>query len=83
MLDGVEIDIDFWPMIPAYVEFEAESEENIKKVCAKLGIEYESLVSIGVTKIYKYYGIDFDNHSVITLEEERKNINFIGENEFV
>ena len=30
ILDDVEIDIDFWPLIPTYVEFEAESVQKIK-----------------------------------------------------
>ena len=31
MLNNIEIDIDTWPMIPTYVEFEGDSEENIIK----------------------------------------------------
>lgn len=58
MLDDVEIDIDFWPMIPAYVEFEAPSEKHIKSVCDKLGIDFENLITFGVTEIYRHYGLD-------------------------
>lgn len=73
MLDGVEIDIDFWPMIPTYVEFEAESELDIKNVCNKLNINFEDLVTLDVDSIYKQYGIDLKNYEKIVLEQERQN----------
>jgi len=77
VLDDVEIDIDFWPYIPTYVEFEAPSIEAIQNLCKKLDIDYSKLTSIDVTKIYKTYGIDFDTlPSKIALEEERKNEKF-------
>ena len=72
-LDNVEIDIDFWPKIPTYVEFEAESEEEIKKVCERLNIEFNDLVTLDVMSIYKFYSYDmFKLPSTLLLEEERK-----------
>ena len=81
MLDGVEIDIDFWPMIPTYVEFEAESEDAIKKVCKKLNINYDELVTLDVMSIYNHYGIHDDATNKICLEEDRKNKKFETEKE--
>lgn len=72
ILNGVEIDIDFWPMIPTYAEFEGKTEEDIKNVCKILEIDYSSLVTIGVDSIYKHYGFDLSTIPVIKLEEERK-----------
>ncbi len=77
ILDEVEIDIDFWPMIPTYVEFEADSQDKIKKLCKKLGIDFDLLTTMSVPEIYDYYG-----HNVRTcpkinlLEEERVNKKF-------
>lgn len=74
MLNGVEIDIDFWPMIPTYVEFEAENEEQIKTVCEKLDVDFSKLVTLDVSSIYLHYGIEIEKlPQVITLEENRKN----------
>ena len=73
MLDGVEIDIDFWPMIPAYVEFEADSELAIQNICKKLNIEYTRLTTLDVNSIYLHYGINLENTPHIVLEEDRKN----------
>ena len=72
MLDGVEIDIDFWPHIPTYVEMEADSVESIKNVCNKLGIDYSELVTLDVQSIYTHYGVDIDTMAVLLLEEDRK-----------
>ena len=77
LLDSVEIDIDFWPLIPTYVEFEAESEEAVKLVCKKLQVEFDNLVTLDVTSIYDHYGIPFDSlPAIIELEEERKQLKF-------
>lgn len=73
MLDNVEIDIDFWPHIPTYVEFEAQNETDIKNVCKKLEIDFDTLVTDDVVSIYNKYGISFDEIKVLKLEEERKN----------
>ena len=81
MLDGVEIDIDFWPMIPTYVEFEAENEQQIINVCEKLGVNYNELVTLDVSSIYKKYGIEFNNIPEVCLEENRKNQEFDLEKE--
>lgn len=72
MLDGVEIDIDFWPYIPTYVEFEGESEDAIKTVCKKLDIPYDKTTSLDVESIYSKYGITLSKISEIVLENERK-----------
>lgn len=74
MLDDVEIDIDFWPYIPAYVEFEGKDEESIKKLCQKLALNYEGLITDDVEKIYSKYGYNLANLSKIELEENVKNL---------
>ena len=77
MLDNVEIDIDFWPFIPTYVEFEAESEADIKNVCAKLGINFGDLTTMDVSSIYDYYNLPMGGLSkILCLENERKQEKF-------
>ena len=75
-LDGVEVDIDFWPHIPTYVEFEAESEQAIKDVCFKLGIDFNKLTTMDVSSIYEHYGYNISKSPILTLEEERKNVSY-------
>lgn len=43
-LDGVTIDIDTWPKIPTYVEFEGPSESAIKSVAESLGFDWNNAV---------------------------------------
>lgn len=71
ILDGVEIDIDTWPLIPSYVEFEGKSEEDIIRVCGKLGIDIDKLTTLDVVGIYKYYGYNLMNMNKIVLERKR------------
>ena len=68
---GVEIDIDSWPLIPTYLEIEANSEEEIKDVCNDLGLDYEESTSMDVTDIYnKIYGIDLLSIKDLRLDSE-------------
>lgn len=74
ILDDVEIDIDFWPLIPTYVEFEADSTEKIKNLCNKLEIDFKKLTTMSVPEVYDYYGHNVrTNDPVLYLEEERAN----------
>ena len=72
MLDNVEIDIDFWPLIPTYVEFEAQSEQDIRNVCKKLKIDFDRLTSLDVSSIYEHYGYSEEQMQTLILEENRK-----------
>lgn len=72
MLDNVEIDIDFWPLIPTYVEFEAPTQQDIENVCNKLGIDFNTLTTMDVNAIYTHYGYDLNTLSVLKLENDRK-----------
>lgn len=71
-LDGVEIDIDSWPMIPTYLEIEGSSEEEVYKVVEKLGYKLEDTTTRDVEGIYNDYGYDVMEIKDLRLEEERK-----------
>jgi adenylate cyclase class 2 len=72
ILDDVEIDIDTWPYIPSYVEFEAESKEKIKNVCDKLEIDFDKLTTLDVVGIYKHYGFESRAMDNLALEENKR-----------
>lgn len=60
-LDGVEITIDTWPWIPAYIEVEGPSEEAVWSVSEKLGYKKEEAHFGSVDRVYNYYyGVDMD-----------------------
>lgn len=56
--EDVEIEIDFWPKIPPYLEIEADSAEKIEKVVKLLGFEMSNTTSISIPKVYQKYGLD-------------------------
>ena len=41
LLDGVECDIDTWPLIPTYLEVEGDSWKKVETVAEKLGFKKE------------------------------------------
>lgn len=55
---GHEIDFDFWPGIPPYMEIEGNSEGDILYILNALGYSLEDTVSCTADAIYKLYGKD-------------------------
>lgn len=72
LLNGVEIDIDFWPLIPTYVEVEGKNEEEVYEVLELLGYEKKDVTSMDVDSIYQKYGYQLEEIFELKLEEERK-----------
>ena len=73
VLNDVEIDIDMWPKIPDYVEFEAKTVKQIKDVCQILGLDYDKLITYDVERIYNHYGYDLKKiDAELILEKDRK-----------
>jgi len=70
VLDGVEIDIDTWPMIPTYIEIENDSESKIKEIIEKLGLENNEIVSCNTEDVYKKYGIDLYQFRELRFEKK-------------
>lgn len=70
MLDGVEIDIDSWPLIPTYLEIEGKSEEEVYNLLDKLDISTRDITTHSVDEVYGYYGIDLEKIKELRFEEE-------------
>lgn len=72
LLNGVEIDIDSWPLIPTYLEIEGPSEEAVYNAVSALGFEIDGTTTRDVEGIYLDYGHNLDEIYNLKLEEERK-----------
>ncbi len=61
-LNGVEIDIDTWPLIPTYMEIEAKTEEEVIKMKELLDVDESKVTALNCDDIYKtIYKIDISN----------------------
>lgn len=68
----VEIDIDYWPLIPTYLEIEGPSEEKVYEILELLGYNKEDATTRDVERIYLDYGHKIKEIYDLKLEEERK-----------
>ncbi|WUJ71043.1 CYTH domain-containing protein [Kribbella soli] len=57
-LQGAELEIDWWPLIPPYLEIEGRSREHVVDVGNALGISEDRLTGENTMKVYARYGID-------------------------
>lgn len=72
VLNGVEIDFDYWPLIPTYLEVEGPSEDAVYNTISALNIKKEDVTTRDVEGIYLDYGFDLNTIYNLKLEEERK-----------
>lgn len=59
-LADAKVAIDSWPLIPTYLEIEAEDKQTILNCAKVLGFTVKDLVGINNQKIYAQYGINLD-----------------------
>lgn len=72
LLNGVEIDIDYWPQIPTFMEIEGPSEIAVYNTLETLGFKKEDAITTDIEGIYRQYGFDILNVKHLKLEEDRK-----------
>ena len=60
-LNGIEVDIDSWPMIPTYLEIEGPSEEAVYNTVEALGFTKDDCTTRDVEGIYLDYGYALEN----------------------
>lgn len=66
MLRGHEIDFEFWPGIPPYMEFEGNSEEELVEILQLLEYSIHDTVSCTADAVYKMYGKDMLEFRTLT-----------------
>ena len=68
-LNDIEIEIDFWPQIPPYLEIEGKSTEEVLEMAKILGFTDKDITTIGTKQIYENFGIDIQNIKILKFEE--------------
>lgn len=59
ILDGVEICIDSWPLIPTYMEIEAKNQKEVYNMLERLNLNNPKVTTLDVASIYlEIYKID-------------------------
>ncbi len=69
-LDGVEIDLDTWPMLPTYMEIEGKDEKEVYQAMEKLEISKEEITTLDVEGIYEFYGHPKEEITDLRFERE-------------
>lgn len=78
LLDGVECDIDEWPLLAPYLEIESDNWDKVYKTAEKLGFKREDAKIFSTNQVYRLQGIDDRNFIKLTFGEqvERKENRF-------
>lgn len=78
ILDGVECDIDTWPLLNPYLEIEGDSWDKVYATAEKLGFKREDAKIFSANQIYRLKGLDDRNYVKLTFDEqiERKDNKF-------
>jgi adenylate cyclase class 2 len=69
-LNGVTVDIDTWPKIPTYAEFEGPSEKSIRTISEKVGFSWNDAVFDDARKIIQErYNIPVGSYKWFTFDK--------------
>ena len=69
ILNEVEIDIDDWPMLNTFVEFEANSLEKIKEVFKMLELDFDKAITDNIQDIYLNKGYKAEDLDKLRFEK--------------
>jgi adenylate cyclase class 2 len=72
ILDGVEFDIDSWPLINPYLEIEGLSWDKVYEAAEKLGFNKKAGKIFSTNEIYRQKGLDDRNYTKLTFAEQIK-----------
>ena len=78
LLDGVEVDIDEWPLIPTYLEIEGFSWDEIDKTATMLGFTPDDKVICSAHQIYARQGIIVNEYQFLTFDQQIKHKKYQG-----
>jgi adenylate cyclase, class 2 len=70
--NDVVYDIDFWPMIPPYLEIESSSYEKARQAANELGFDGSKGLISSAGAVYAHYGLDNNDYTLITFEKQVK-----------
>lgn len=74
-INGVNFDLDKWPMIPPYLEIEGNSEIDVIKMIDALGFKESDFTTMDVDTLYSSeYGIQLDSIKELRFDEEEINM---------
>ncbi len=70
LLDGVECDLDSWPLLKPYIEIEGETWDKVYATAEKLGFKKDDALICTANQIYRLQGIDDRNYIKMTFDEQ-------------
>jgi adenylate cyclase class 2 len=68
-LQDARLEIDEWPLIPPYLEIEADSRDEVIRVADLLGYVEADLTAENTVKVYRRYGIDLLAHTRLSFDD--------------
>ncbi|MDB5260651.1 MAG: hypothetical protein JWN37_882 [Candidatus Nomurabacteria bacterium] len=77
IMDGIEFDIDEYPLLKPFLEIEGKSWGDVDKAISLLGFNKEDAKKFSATQIYALEGIDDKEYVIMTFEKQVKKVKFI------
>lgn len=60
--DPIEISIDEWPLIPAYMEIEGPSQQSVEDYLGMLGLSESTTTSAPTSEVYNKYNLNINDY---------------------
>src|SRR3989344_728576 len=70
ILNGVECDIDTWPLLDPYLDIEGKNWDEVYDLVEKIGLKREDGKKFSTNQIYRLKGLDDRNYTKLTFSEQ-------------
>ena len=70
IFNGVECDIDTWPLLKPYLEIEGKTWDEVNATAARLGLDLNDSKKFSTNQIYRLNGLDDRNYTKLTFSEQ-------------
>ena len=72
-LNNAVLDIDKWPMIPALLEIEGDSEDSVLNALKPINISKGDVITLGIKELYReVYNINLDDIQHLAFTDDEK-----------
>ena len=61
-LGNTKFDIDEWPLIPAFLEIESDSKEEVEKAVETIGFTLDKTTTMDTDEVYEKYGHNINEY---------------------
>ena len=72
IINNVDVDIDYYPLIPPHLEIEGKNWDEVRGVAERLGLNWNDRKKMSAMQVFEIYGVNEKDYGVINFDKQVK-----------